>query len=97
VLGFGANFLLWMIDMLRDQISVKWIAEGLAFLSLYNRNEAFLMGQMSPAGMIYEISFTILFLAMTVYHLETGGTHWEAVDRTDDGRGAEFEPESWYS
>ncbi|MBR2601589.1 MAG: Gldg family protein, partial [Clostridia bacterium] len=70
VLGFGANFLLWMIDMLRDQISVKWIAEGLAFLSLYNRNEAFLMGQMSPAGMIYEISFTILFLAMTVYHLE---------------------------
>ena len=76
VLGFGANFLLWMIDMLRDQISVKWIAEGLAFLSLYNRNEAFLMGQMTPAGMIYEISFTILFLAMTVHHLENRRNPW---------------------
>ena len=72
VLGFGANFLLWMVDMLRDQIYVKWIADGLEFLSLYSRNEAFLMGQLSPAGMVYEISFVVLFLAMTVHHLENG-------------------------
>ena len=70
VLAFGANFLLWMLDLMRDQISVGWIAEALGFLSLYSRNEAFLMGQMSWAGIVYEISFAIVFLAMTVHHLE---------------------------
>ena len=70
VLGFGANFLLWMADLLRDQIPVGWIADALEFLSLYHRNEAFLMGQLSWAGIVFEISFAVFFLAMTVHHLE---------------------------
>lgn len=69
-MGFGANFLIWMIDLLEGQISIKWITDAIDFLSLYSRNEAFLMGQLSWAGMIYEISFVIVFLALTVYHLE---------------------------
>ena len=70
VLSFGANFLVWIIDLLEDQISIEWIAEVIRFLSLYHRNEAFLMGQLSWAGIIYEISFTAVFLAMTVHHLD---------------------------
>jgi ABC-2 type transport system permease protein len=70
VLSFGANFLVWIIDLLEDQISIAWIAEVIRFLSLYHRNEAFLMGQLSWAGIIYEISFTAVFLAMTVHHLD---------------------------
>ena len=70
VLGFGANFLLWMVDLARDQVSMAWMNRVIRFISLYNRNEAFLMGQMSWAGLVYEISFVILFLAMTVHHLE---------------------------
>ena len=70
VLSFGANFLVWIIDLLEDQISIAWIAEVIRFLSLYHRNEAFLMGQMSWAGIVYEISFTAVFLAMTVHHLD---------------------------
>ena len=70
VLSFGANFLVWIIDLLEDQISIEWIAEVIRFLSLYHRNEAFLMGQLSWAGIVYEISFTAVFLAMTVHHLD---------------------------
>ena len=70
VLSFGANFLVWIIDLLEDQISIEWIAEAIRFLSLYHRNEAFLMGQLSWAGIVYEISFTAVFLAMTVHHLD---------------------------
>ena len=70
VLSFGANFLVWIIDLLEDQISIEWIAKVIRFLSLYHRNEAFLMGQLSWAGIVYEISFTAVFLAMTVHHLD---------------------------
>lgn len=70
VLSFGANFLVWIIDLLEDQISIEWIAEVIRFLSLYHRNEAFLMGQLSWAGIVYEISFAAVFLAMTVHHLD---------------------------
>ena len=71
VMGFGVNFLVWMIDLLQDQIPIRWIEEGINFLSLYSRNEAFLMGQLSWAGIVYEISFAVVFLAMTVHHLES--------------------------
>lgn len=70
VMAFGANFLLWMIDLMENQVSSRWISELLKFLSLYNRNEAFLMGQFSWSGITYEISFCIVFLVFTVYYLE---------------------------
>ena len=70
VMGFGANFLLWMMDLIRDEVSLPWAAETLEFLSLYSRNEPFLMGQMSWAGVVYEISFSALFLVLTILHLD---------------------------
>ncbi len=71
VLAFGANFLLWMLDLLENQIDIAWLGEILRFISLYRRNEAFLMGQLSPAGILWDLSFIAVFLAMTVHRLDS--------------------------
>ncbi len=70
VLAFGANFLLWILDLLETAIQVRWIADVLNFISLYNRNEPFLMGQLSFAGIFYDLAFIAVFLALTVYRLD---------------------------
>ncbi|MBQ9211231.1 MAG: ABC transporter permease subunit [Clostridia bacterium] len=70
VMAFGANFLIWMIDLMEGQVSMAWLSECINFISLYHRNEPFLMGQFSWAGVLYEISFVLIFLGMTVHHLE---------------------------
>ena len=70
VASFGANFLVWILDLIEAQVSVGWIAETLRFLSLYRRTEPFLMGQLSWAGIVYDISFIIIFLALTVRHMD---------------------------
>ncbi len=70
VMAFGANFLLWMLDLLENQIQIGWVEQGIQFLSLYRRNEPFLMGQLSFASLVYDLSFAAVFLAMTVHHLD---------------------------
>ena len=70
ILSFGANFTVWLMDLLADAINIGWIADTMGFLSLYSRNEPFLMGQLSFAGVIYDISFAAVFLAMTVMMLD---------------------------
>ena len=74
VLAFGANFLLWILDLLENAVQVGWISEVLRFCSLYARNESFLMGQLSFAGILFDVSFTVLFLALTVYRLNRDRT-----------------------
>lgn len=70
VLAFGANFTLWIMDMLVDVIYIDWINAILDFLSLYSRNEPFLMGQLSFASIGYDISFAVVFLALTMHRLD---------------------------
>ena len=70
VLAFGANFLLWILDLLETAVQVRWISDALKFVSLYNRNEPFLMGQLSFAGTFYDLAFIAVFLALTVYRLD---------------------------
>lgn len=67
ILSFGANFLIWMADMLADTVSAGWISDCLEFVSLYSRNEPFLMGQLSFASVIYDLSFIAAFIALTVW------------------------------
>ena len=40
------------------------------FLSLYRRNEPFMMGQLSFAGILFDLSFIAAFLALTVWKLD---------------------------
>ena len=71
VMAFGANFLLWILDLLENAVQVGWISDVLRFMSLYRRNEPFVMGQLSFAGILFDISFVAAFLALTVFRLES--------------------------
>lgn len=66
IIAFGANFLLWMIDLLADKVSVPFIADSLKFLSLYDRYEPFIIGQLSYASLLYFITFIALCLTATI-------------------------------
>ena len=70
VTAFGANFLLWILDLLETAVQAGWVSDALRFLSLYRRNEPFVMGQLSFAGLLYDLSFIAAFLVLTVYHLD---------------------------
>jgi len=69
-LAFGANFLLWILDLLERAVEVRWIADVLRFLSLYSRNETFMMGQLSFAAVLFDLSFVVAFLTLTVWMLD---------------------------
>ena len=66
VLAFAANFVLWMIDLLADSVPVGWIADSLRFLSLYDRYEPFIIGQLSPASVLYFLAFIAVCIVATV-------------------------------
>ena len=70
VLAFGANFLLWILDLLENAVQAEWISGVLRFCSLYARNEPFLMGQLSFAGILFDLTVIVLFLALTVFRLD---------------------------
>ena len=71
VMAFGANLLLWMLDLLEGAVSIAWVQEALSFLSLYARSEPFLMGQLSFAGVGYFLSFAAAFIALTIHVLDS--------------------------
>ena len=66
IAAFAANFLLWMIDLLADKVSVSFIADSLRFLSLYSRYEPFVIGQLSYASLLYFVTLIALCLLATV-------------------------------
>ena len=70
VVAFGANFLLWMADMLADNLSVEWASKVLQFVSLYDRYEPFRMGQLSYSGILFFVSFTACCLVAAVRVLD---------------------------
>ena len=71
VLAFGANFLLWILDLLENAVTGEWISEILRFLSLYRQNEPFIRGQLSFAAILFDLSFIAAFLALTVHRLDS--------------------------
>lgn len=66
IAAFAANFLLWMVDLLADQISIPAIANSLSFISLYGRYEPFIIGQLSFSSILYYLTFIALCLTATV-------------------------------
>ncbi len=68
--AFGANFLLWMLDLLEIAINVPLLDDVLSFFSLYQRSEPFLMGQLSFASVGYDLSFAAAFLILTIHALD---------------------------
>ena len=70
VFGFGANFVLWMLDLLENSVNSDFFSELMSFFSLYQRAEPFLMGQLSTASVVYYLSFTVAFLLLTAHILD---------------------------
>ena len=70
VTAFGANFAMWIMDLLVDAVNVAWISQALDFFSLYGRNEPFLMGQLSFASVGFDVSFAIAFIVLTIHGLD---------------------------
>ncbi len=69
VLAFGANFVLWILDLL--SLSASPVLSGaLDFFSLYKRGEPFLMGQLSFASICYDLSFAAAFLVLAIHTLD---------------------------
>ncbi len=66
VAAFAANFLLWMVDLLADKVTVPFIADSLSFISLYGRYEPFIIGQLSYASLLYFVTFIAVCLTATV-------------------------------
>ena len=66
IVAFASNFLLWMIDLLADKVPVTAIADSLRFISLYDRYEPFILGQLSYASLLYFVTFIALCLTATI-------------------------------
>ena len=66
VTAFAANFLLWMADMLADNLSAAWLGSALRFISLYDRYEPFRLGQLSYSGILFFISFIACCLVAAI-------------------------------
>ena len=66
IAAFAANFLFWMTDLLADKVGVPFVADTLRFVSLYDRYEPFIIGQLSFASLLYFVTFIALCLIATV-------------------------------
>lgn len=71
VMAFGANFALWILDMVETAVTADWAADILRFFSLYQRNEPFLMGQLSFASIGFDVSFALACLVLTIHALDS--------------------------
>ncbi len=70
VAAFGANFVLWMLDLIQSAIRIDWVNGILSFFSLYERTEPFLMGQLSFASVGYDLSFAAAFILLTIHLMD---------------------------
>ena len=80
IAAFAANFLLWMIDLLAAHVPFAWLSAALGFISLYDRYEPFLLGQLSPACVLFFINFIAVCL--------TGAARVLDARRFSEGGGA---------
>jgi ABC-2 type transport system permease protein len=74
--SFGVNVALWIMNLLALQ-APAWLRDILNFLSLYSRNEPFLMGQFSPASAFFDLSVVAAALFLTIHALDA--RRWKGV------------------
>lgn len=71
VLGFGANLLLWLSDIVAAASTAPVIRSVLQFLSLYQRYEPFTQGQLSFSNVLFNLAFIAIMLFMSVRVLDS--------------------------
>lgn len=70
IAAFGANFFLWMADLVANNAGIQWITDALNFISLYDRYEPFLLGQLSYASLLFFLTFIAACLVIAVRVLD---------------------------
>lgn len=63
---FGLNFVIWVIDSIIYMVPVPFVSEILAWLSLSQRYSVFISSQLGASGVLYFLSFCVVFLFLTV-------------------------------
>lgn len=68
VLGFGANLLLWLADVVAAATTLPWLKKTLQFISLYQRYEPFAKGLLRFSNVLFNVAFCgiMLFLCVRV-------------------------------
>lgn len=70
VMAFGANMLLWLLDVVNSAVDLSFLSSLLDFISPYIRYEPFTLGQLSFASLLYYVLSIALFLYLTVRVLD---------------------------
>jgi ABC-2 type transport system permease protein len=70
LLAFAGNLVLWMMDLIADAIPIPFLSNSLHFISLYDRYEPFVLGQLSFASLTFFITFIALFVIATMRLLD---------------------------
>lgn len=78
VLSFGANLLLLIAESALPSLNVPlmpWLPNLLSWLSIYQRYDAFMSGIISPASILYYLSFAAVLLFIAVRSIDR--RRWE--------------------
>ena len=70
VMAFGANMLLWLLEVVNSAVDLSIFARAVDFISPYIRYEPFTLGQLSFASLVYYVLSIALFLFLTVRVLD---------------------------
>jgi ABC-2 type transport system permease protein len=66
VISFGLNFFLWAIDAIASVVPSAFVAGALSWLSVIQRYDGFTRAQIGFSGVLYFVSFCVVFLFLTV-------------------------------
>ena len=74
---FGVNLLIWLSALLAQAVNIPLVQRMLQFISLYDRNQPFLQGNLSFANVLYSLSMIGIMLFLTVRMLDA--KRWSEV------------------
>ena len=70
VFAFAANFVMWILDVIVRLMPLGLLGEVFEFVSLYNRYEPFVLGQLSFANVLFYVLFIAVCVTATVRVLD---------------------------
>lgn len=70
VASFAVSMVLWLIDTIASIINITWVTTVVNWISFNGRYNGFTQGTFDYANMIFFLSFTALFLFLTVRVLD---------------------------
>ena len=70
VASFAVSMVLWLIDTVASLVNVAWVTKLVGWISFNGRYTGFTQGTFDYANMIFFLSFTALFLFLTVRVLD---------------------------